>query len=78
VLEPDQTLQGTHTGKGFFGQDLGFVGDIDGDRTDELLIGAPQADGNGRVYVFEGTGSAAVQTLVSPVVAGRFGHSLSN
>jgi hypothetical protein len=79
VIEPDQTLQGTHTGEGFFGQDVAFVGDIDRDRTDEVLIGASSADGgDGRVYVFEGTGSAPLQTLLSPLAGGGFGLSVSN
>jgi hypothetical protein len=79
VIEPDQTLQGTHTDQGFFGQDIAFVGDIDRDRTDEVLISASAADnGDGRVYSFEGTSGAPLQTLLSPVAGGGFGLSISN
>ena len=82
VLAPDQTVQGTHVGEAYFGQEMSFVGDLDGNRADELVVGAPWADGVGRVYTFEGTVPGAVsatpkQTLLSPLTRGRFGLYLS-
>ena len=82
VTSPDQTIMGTHTEAGFFGQDIAFVGDADGNRSDELLIGALAADDfDGRVYVFEGMTSGTVeleQTIASPLPGGTFGSLLSN
>lgn len=45
-------------------------------------MGAPRADGVGRVYTFEGTTPGAVnatpkQTLLSPLPRGNFGLNLS-
>lgn len=82
LLTPDQTIQGTHTGEAYFGQEMSFVGDIDGNRADDLVVGAPWANTVGRVYTFEGTTPGAVgaspkQTLLSPLTVGRFGQYLS-
>ncbi|MEQ1565104.1 MAG: VCBS repeat-containing protein [Myxococcota bacterium] len=82
VVTPDQTLAGTHTGEAYFGQEMSFVGDLDGNRSDELIVGAPWADVRGRVYTFEGTtpgavGAAPKQTFASTLTTGRFGLSLA-
>ncbi|MEM6927736.1 MAG: VCBS repeat-containing protein [Myxococcota bacterium] len=84
VISPDQTLTVPITDPfGFFGQDLAFVGDGDGNRSDELLVGASGVNGfTGRIYVFEGTSRFAVPAapqlqIDGAIAGGSFGLDIS-
>lgn len=85
VVQPDQTLSlGVTDPIGFFGQDLAFVGDLDGNRSDELLAGAPGLNNfTGSVFVFEGTTPQSIPAspllrIDGTVPGGQFGADISN
>lgn len=66
----DYVIQGESSGH-FFGTAVASGGDVDGDGTDDVLVGAPPADGEapggGRVYVFYGSdlGSPGTRSAAS-------------
>jgi hypothetical protein len=66
-----------------FGYAVSPGGDIDGDGCEEVLVGAPGREGgaqnSGRVYVFDGSDGALLDTLDSPdpFSGGDFGCSVS-
>ncbi|MEO0604657.1 MAG: VCBS repeat-containing protein [Myxococcota bacterium] len=84
VIGPDQTLSVPITDPiGFFGQDLAFVGDGDGNLADELLVGASGVNAfTGRVYVFEGSTPLGIPAtpklqIDGTVAGGSFGLDIS-
>ncbi len=81
------TCESVGTGGGCAGSDFGAalaIGDLDGDDTDELVVGAPQTSvsgtrGAGAVHVFKlanGT-SSSTRTLPSPIELDQLGWSLA-
>ena len=68
---------------GEFGVSVSGVSDVNGDGRVDLLVGASREDGGatdaGRVYVFNGTTGALLQTLVSPnpELDGQFGSAIA-
>jgi len=85
VVQPDQTLSVAFPDPiGFFGQDLGFVGDIDGNRADELLVGAPGLNNfTGALFAFEGTTPGSIPAtpiarIDGTVPGGSFGIEISD
>lgn len=77
------SLQGEAAGDRF-GWALASAGDVNGDGTDALLVGAPRHDTGGadagRVYLYEGAAagiSSVTTTLDGPDEDGQFGSSLA-
>lgn len=69
---------------GLFGSSVGGVGDINGDASPEIVVGAPRENvgsetNAGRAYVFSGTGGSVTLTLVSKNTEtdGEFGRSVA-
>ncbi len=68
---------------GEFGSAVSGVADVNGDGRVDLVVGAFREDGGatdaGRVYVFNGTTGALLQTLVSPnpELDGQFGNAIA-
>lgn len=82
---PDQTLTIDTGGTvAFFGQDVAFIGDVDGNQFDELFVGAPWLnDVDGGIYVYEGLRRRSLSntpTLFLPatLTGGAFGISLGH
>ncbi len=63
-----------------FGFSVAGVSDIDGDGRGDLLIGAPQESGSGRVYLYSGATGSVVDVLASPNTDGpsSFGSSIAS
>ena len=66
-----ETLQSPNDPTGLFGLRMAGVGDLNGDKRSEILIGAPDEDvgrGNsvGRAFLFSGANTALLDTLSSP------------
>ncbi|MDF1721672.1 MAG: hypothetical protein P1U65_13430 [Minwuia sp.] len=51
-----------------FGESVDFAGDFNGDGFDDIIVGAPDADGSGEAFVIFGTGDIAQSTLVDDLV----------
>ena len=70
--------------EGFFGNDVTFTGDMDGDGIDEIMVAAywevrdPVLVGAGRTYVFRGSDGSMLYTFESPTpeAGGFFGCSV--
>lgn len=86
------TLEGQNESKGeYFGASL-VVADVNGDRQDDILVGAPQYSSRtrreiGRVYLFQGVyfsllhGTKSTYQLITPRVVksgSRFGTSIAS
>ena len=84
-MTPDVTF-GINTGGtvAFFGQQVSFIGDVDGNQVDELFVGAPFLNnGDGGIFIYEGTRRRTVsttpkQTLVAPQSGGGFGFFIAH
>jgi hypothetical protein len=71
--------------QGNFGWSVSGAGDVDGDGSDDVLVGAPGEDGagqvsSGRAYIFSGATGDTLRTLISPnaETSGRFGFAVSS
>ncbi len=77
-MEPPTPEEG-----GLFGGAVSAAGDVNGDGSDDVIIGAHHEDGGafdaGRAYVFSGDDGSLLYTLVSPNPSGqgRFGCAVS-
>jgi hypothetical protein len=56
--QPDVEIRGEIDTEGTFGRSLEIVGDVNHDGYDDLYVGAPVADANGRGYIFFGRARA--------------------
>ncbi|XP_062387573.1 integrin alpha-IIb [Sardina pilchardus] len=80
---PDQTLTGSLP-YGRFGASIAPLGDLDNDGYNDVAVGAPSSDGNGRVFIYmgqsEGLSPQPAQVLESPFPSSRtapaFGFTL--
>lgn len=64
-----QTLTPAAGGAGF-GSSVGGPGDLNGDNFDDLLVGAPNTGGGGRVYVLSGASGAMLYPSIAPDATG--------
>lgn len=78
-LLPTSTLE-VNMANAAFGTSVATAGDVNGDGYADVVIGAPEASGTGRVYVFHG-GAAGIAPVPAVVLSGtpgsRFGHAVS-
>ncbi|MBX3358516.1 MAG: FG-GAP repeat protein [Phycisphaeraceae bacterium] len=73
------TVIRTLTGSGAtdeLGWSLNRGGDLDGDGVQDLLAGAPGANGTGRAYVYSGADGAVLRTFNGTAMGDRFGHAV--
>lgn len=67
---------------GFFGESVAGIGDVDGDGTGEVAVGAPaeragRSSAGGRVYLFDGESGELLRSATSPAAEGaQFGRFL--
>lgn len=74
ALQPPQS----QTGAGF-GWSVAALGDLTGDSTPEIIVGAFGQDGEGKAFVFDGRSGKLVRTLAAPEsLGGSFGWSVAN
>ncbi|MBN1900886.1 FG-GAP repeat protein [Candidatus Sumerlaeota bacterium] len=78
---PSRVLESNQT-NAHFGEALSSAGDINADGYDDIIIGAPGYDNdNGRVYVYQGSGSGIGETadwFYTPSdIGGHFGDSVA-
>ncbi|XP_066930869.1 integrin alpha-V-like [Clytia hemisphaerica] len=82
--EVNMTLTGEKQEAARFGSSITNIGDVNGDGTDDLAVGAPWGgkDGNGAVYIYNVRDGKIVdvpsQILHAPVPNGFFGHSITS
>lgn len=70
----------TPQSNGRFGESLAGIGDVNGDGTSDVVVGAPgEASSAGRVHVFSGADGTLLRTVASPqdILNGRFGIAMS-
>ncbi len=60
-----------------FGRSLAAAGDMDSDGYDDVVVGAPGAFDQGRVFIFSGKTGQLFKTLQGPASASRFGYAVS-
>ncbi|TAH35483.1 MAG: hypothetical protein EYC70_12555 [Planctomycetota bacterium] len=60
-----------------FGSAIACAGDLDGDGADDILVGAPTAPGNGKVYLYSGVTGALLAELDGSLSAGLFGQAVT-
>lgn len=58
-----------------FGWNAGDGGDADGDGVGDLVIGAPDHGGRGKVYVYSGADGALIWAVGGPGAGSSFGHA---
>ena len=68
---------GTDPG-GHFGYSVAAAGDLDGDRVPDLIVGAPFANGTGRVLLVSGAGGGTLATILGDQVGDRFGLAVDS
>lgn len=76
---PDLTLE-VNVANARFGYCVATAGDVDGDGYADVVVGAPEEGGNGRIYIFKGGpgGLSATPFLTLNGTAGsRYGHAVS-
>ncbi len=76
---PDVTLE-MNVANARFGYCVATAGDVDGDGYADVIIGAPQAGGTGRAYIFRGGGgglSTAPALTLTGSAGSRYGHAVS-
>jgi PKD repeat protein len=65
-----------------FGTSVAGAGDVDGDSFDDIIIGAPYAGRNGKVFIYYGSANGLAATrmteLIGPQAKGRFGWSVNS
>jgi hypothetical protein len=73
------TLDGFLTGENF-GFSIALIGDIDGDGSREIAIGAPGArsstGGYGFVYIYSGMTLQNIASIIAPIPNARFGYKV--
>jgi len=65
--QPDVEIRATSATANQLGRSVEVIGDINGDGFDDLFIGAPVADGNGRGYIFFGRSRANWQAAATDI-----------
>ena len=73
------TLQAPHLQSGAgFGWSVASLGDLTNDGIPDLGVGAFAQDGNGRVFIFNGSDGKLLRTIVPPTESLSFGWSVSS
>lgn len=77
--ELESSSVGNVTDGGAFGAAVAGVGDVGGDSTPDVLVGAPGEKDTGRAYIIDGSDGTILRTFSSPVPSngGSFGNAVA-